>query len=237
MRASRVYIQSRLFLGFSLKGSMAKESKTALKARVQVILELLKRDYPDAHCALDHQTPEQLLIATVLSAQCTDERVNKVTPALFKKFPTMKDMAGAEVGEIEKLIHSTGFYRNKAKNIKALATTLSEKYDGRVPPDLDVLVNLPGVGRKTANVVLGNSFGLATGVVVDTHVQRLSTRLALTVAKQPVPIERDLMRLVPPQDWVQFSHWLITHGRLICKARKPMCDKCFLSDDCPKKIG
>jgi len=172
-----------------------------------------------------------------LSAQCTDERVNKVTPALFKKFPTMQKMAKADVKEIETLIHSTGFFRNKAKNLKALATELSTNHQGKVPPDLDILVNLPGVGRKTANVVLGNSFGMATGVVVDTHVQRLSTRLGFTKKLAPVPIERDLMDLVPKPDWVQFSHWLITHGRLVCKARKPMCDKCFLTDECPKKIG
>ncbi|MGE0763975.1 MAG: endonuclease III [Bdellovibrionales bacterium] len=216
---------------------MARESKSAKELRTRRVLRLLKRHYPDAHCALNHQTPEQLLVATVLSAQCTDERVNMVTPALFGRFPDMKSLSAAKVEDIEELIRSTGFFRNKAKNLKGLATELCEKHQGQVPADLDVLVNLPGVGRKTANVVLGNSFGLATGVVVDTHVQRLSTRLGLTTAKQPVPIERDLMALVPKVDWVQFSHWLITHGRQVCKARKPMCDKCFLADDCPQNRG
>ena len=230
-------MESRLFLGFGLKDLMVRESKSARQARLKLILKLLKRYYPDAHCALNHENPEQLLVATVLSAQCTDERVNKVTPALFKRFPTMNKMADADVAEIERLIHSTGFFRNKAKNLKALAQELDQNYGGKVPPDLEILVNLPGVGRKTANVVLGNSFGMATGVVVDTHVQRLSGRLGLTMAKQPVAIERDLMSLVPKTDWVQFSHWLITHGRQVCKARKPMCDKCFLSDSCPQKMG
>lgn len=230
-------MDGRLLLGFGLKELMTRESKAALQERLQQIVHLLKRYYPDAHCALNHQNPEQLLIATVLSAQCTDERVNKVTPALFRRFPNLNKLADADVQEIEDLIRSTGFFRNKAKNLKAMAQILSEQYGGNVPANMDVLVHLPGVGRKTANVVLGNSFAIASGVVVDTHVQRLSLRLGLTKAPSPVVIERELMDLLPEAEWVQFSHWLITHGRQVCKARKPMCDKCFLADLCPKKIG
>lgn len=216
---------------------MAYESQTAKTARMGKVLALFKRYYPDAHCALDHETPEQLLVATVLSAQCTDERVNKVTPALFRRYPEMKSLSQAEPDELEGLIRSTGFFHNKAKNLKALAGILVEKHKGKVPQKMDALVELPGVGRKTANVVLGNSFNIASGVVVDTHVQRLSYRLGFTTSKAPVAIERDLMKLVPQPDWVMFSHWLITHGRQVCKARKPQCDRCFLLDLCPQKIG
>ncbi len=217
--------------------SMARETKAALEKRTKEILALFGRYYPDAHCALNHENPEQLLIATVLSAQCTDERVNRVTPALFKKFPDLRSLSLAKLEDIEAMIHSTGFYRNKAKNLKALAQVLVEHHGGKVPPQMEVLVGLPGVGRKTANVVMGNSFQMATGIVVDTHVQRVSYRLGLTQSSQPAAIERDLMKLVPASQWVMFSHWMITHGRLTCKARKPQCERCFLLDICPQKIG
>lgn len=213
---------------------MPAESKSALKLRTLRIIALLKRYYPNAECALHHKSPEQLLIATVLSAQCTDERVNKVTPELFRRFPNMAALAKAKQNEVEDLVRSTGFFRNKAKNLRALAADLVLNFGGKVPREMKALNALPGVGRKTANVVLGNSFGLATGVVVDTHVTRLSFRLGLTKAKGPEAIERDLMPLIPENDWIQFSHWLIHHGRTICKARTPACEVCFLADDCPK---
>jgi len=216
---------------------MAKESAAQRQKRVLRIIELLHRYYPGAECALHHETPEQLLIATVLSAQCTDERVNKVTPQLFNRYPLMHDLAAAPVGEIEELVKSINFFRSKAKNLKALAGQLVNHHGGRVPEDLEALVRLPGVGRKTANVVLGNSFGLKTGIVVDTHVRRVSRRLGLTANKSPVLIERDLVRLVPETNWIQFSHWLIHHGRQVCKARNPACHTCFLADICPKKMG
>ncbi len=201
------------------------------------VIRLLKKHYPDAHCALDHESPEQLLVATVLSAQCTDERVNMVTPELFRRYPTMEKMAKAEPEELENLIRSTGFFRNKAKNLRLLAEKLVKNYSGKVPREMEQLTELPGVGRKTANVVLGNSFGMATGVVVDTHVFRISRRLGFSSARQPEAVERDLMKLVPQDEWVQFSHWLITLGRQICKARSPNCKDCFLLKECPQKMG
>lgn len=219
------------------KGMAKKMDKNRLQLRAQEIIARLRAEYPDAHCALDHANPEQLLVATVLSAQCTDERVNQVTPFLFQKYPDMKSLAKAQLEEVEEIVHSTGFYKNKAKNIIAMAKKLVLDYSGKVPKNLEVLVELPGVGRKTANVVLGNSFGIPSGVVVDTHVSRLSQRLGLTQNSSPISIEQDLMRLVDQQDWIQFSHWLITHGRAICQARKPDCENCFLEDICPKKMG
>lgn len=198
-------------------------------------LALFKRYYPDAHCALNFTTPYELMVATVLSAQCTDERVNMVTPLLFKKYGTPKKMAKAPVEEIEKIIHSTGFYKNKARNLKANAETLMEKYQGDVPQDLESLVELAGVGRKTANVVLGNAFNIASGIVVDTHVTRLSNRLGWVKSTNAVIIEKKLIPKVPQKDWVMFSHYLISHGRAICKARKPVCSHCFLEETCPKK--
>jgi endonuclease-3 len=198
-------------------------------------IKLLKRYYPDAHCALDFKTPFQLLVATILSAQCTDERVNMVTPALFKKYPTPKEMAKADVEDLEQLIRSTGFYKNKASNLKACATKLMEKHGGQVPQDLESLVELAGVGRKTANVVLGNAFGITSGIVVDTHVSRLSFRLGWVKTDNPVLIERELCKYVPEKDWIMLSHWLISHGRAICKARKPACSHCFLEETCPQR--
>ncbi|QDK36629.1 endonuclease III [Bdellovibrio sp. NC01] len=198
-------------------------------------IALLKRYYPDAHCALDFTNPWELLVATSLSAQCTDERVNMTTPALFKRCPTPQALLKTPVEDIEKMIHSCGFYKNKAKNLKAAAETLVEKYNGEVPKDLEALVELGGVGRKTANVVLGNAFGIPSGIVVDTHVTRLSNRLGWVDTENAVQIERELSEEVPQEDWIMLSHWLISHGRAICKARKPDCSHCFLEETCPKR--
>lgn len=215
---------------------MAISKKKSLKQEgIDHTLKLLKRYYPDAHCALDYQNPFELLVATILSAQCTDERVNLTTPALFKKYPTAKKMARAEVEEIELLIKSCGFYKNKAKNIKACAETLVEKHGGEVPQDLESLVELAGVGRKTANVVLGNAFNIASGIVVDTHVTRLANRLGWVKGENAVQIERQLIKYFHEDDWVMLSHYLIAHGRAICKARKPDCAHCFLEETCPRK--
>jgi endonuclease-3 len=197
------------------------------------ILAILKRAYPAAKCSLDHHTPLQLLVATILSAQCTDERVNKVTPALFAKYKTAADFAAAPEGELERDIQSTGFFRNKARNLRAMAAALNERHGGEVPRTMEDLTALAGVGRKTANVVLGNAFGLTVGVVVDTHVARLSQRLGLTKQTDPVKIERDLMKIVPQKDWTLWPHLLIAHGRAICMARKPLCGKCPLTRLCP----
>lgn len=205
------------------------------KAPLLPTLELFKRYYPDAHCALNFTTPYELLVATVLSAQCTDERVNMVTPALFKKYPTPQKMAKASQEDIEELIRSTGFYKNKAKSLKSCAISLVEKYKGEIPQDLGALVELAGVGRKTANVVLGNAFCIASGIVVDTHVTRLSNRLGWVKTENAVLIEKELVKHVPQEDWVMFSHYLISHGRAVCKARKPDCSHCFLEETCPKK--
>lgn len=204
-------------------------------APVKETLELLRRYYPDAHCALVHRNPFELLVATVLSAQCTDERVNKVTPPLFARFPDPAAMAAAELPELEELIRSAGFYKNKAKNLKSLAESLTNRHGGEVPQKLEELVQLAGVGRKTANVVMGNAFAVATGVVVDTHVGRLSFRLGWTTSHNPVQIERDLAGKIPEDRWIQLSHELIFHGRQICLARKPRCSRCFLSEICPKR--
>lgn len=201
--------------------------------RAADILRLLLAAYPDVHCELDHSDPFQLLVATILSAQCTDARVNMVTPALFRKYPDARRMATAEQSDIEKLIRSTGFFRNKAKNIRAASAALVEKHGGHVPHDLNALTCLPGVGRKTANVVLGNAYGIKAGIVVDTHVARLSKRLGLTKNTDPVKIERDLIRIVPRDAWTLWSHLLIWHGRRRCFARKPDCRRCELAKLCP----
>jgi len=206
----------------------------ASKQRARKVAELLRQEYPEATCALVHETPFQLLIATILSAQCTDERVNLVTKDLFAKYSTPAALAAVPVKKLEKLIQSTGFFRNKAKNIHACCTALVEQHGGQVPAEMDALVRLPGVGRKTANVVLGTAFGIASGVVVDTHVTRLSQRLGLTTHEDAVKIERDLMNQLPPEEWIDFSHRLIWHGRRICKARKPLCGSCVLEKLCPK---
>jgi endonuclease-3 len=203
------------------------------RAKIAVILPKLKKMYPQAKCSLDYKNPFQLIIATILSAQCTDERVNKVTPDLFRKYPSPKTLAAAEQGELEKDIQSTGFFRNKAKSLRGMAAGIVEKHQGQVPQTMEELTHLPGVGRKTANVVLGNAFNIADGVVVDTHVARVSARLALTRQADPVKIEQDLMQIVPRQDWTLFSHLLIFHGREICIARKPKCSICPLLPHCP----
>ena len=205
-----------------------------LKKRSTKIVSQLKKDFPDADCALVHRTPFQLLIATILSAQCTDERVNIVTKELFKKYKQPADFVAVPLDELEQAVKSTGFYRNKAKNIKACSAELVDKHRGRVPKDLDALVQLAGVGRKTANVVLGTAYGIPTGVVVDTHVGRLSLRLGLTVQTDAVKVEQDLMQLIPQDEWIGFSHRLILHGRQVCKARKPECPRCSLNKLCPK---
>ena len=198
------------------------------------VIRGLKKMYPDVTCALVHESPLQLLVSTILSAQCTDKRVNMVTPKLFEKYPTAAHLAKAPIRSLEKLVQSTGFFRNKAKNIKACCAELTGRYDGQVPRDIDLLVELPGIGRKTANVVLGTAFGMATGVVVDTHVTRISRRLGLTAQKDPVKIERDLMAQLPKKEWIDFSHRLIHHGRAICSARRPACDECPMAKFCPR---
>lgn len=214
---------------------MARESKVQKKKRAEQIIIQLKKMYPDAHCALIHKNPLELLVATILSAQCTDERVNIVTRDLFKKYKTAKAYAEAPIEDLEKMVKSTGFFRNKAKSIKAMASILVDKYKGKVPETMEELHALPGVGRKTANVVLGNAFDIPSGVVVDTHVGRLSRRMDLTRQNSPEAVEKELMVLVPKEDWIMFSHWLISHGRSVCKARKPQCVFCDLSCLCPQK--
>jgi endonuclease-3 len=203
------------------------------KKRSLEILARLKRLYPDATCSLNYSTPVQLLVATILSAQCTDERVNKVTPALFGKFPDAQSLAIADLVELESLVRSTGFYHNKAKNIQAACRMIVTEFDSVVPNQMEQLLKLPGVARKTANVVLAHAYGINVGVTVDTHVKRLSQRLGLTEAKDPVRIEQDLMGLLPQPDWENWSIRLIYHGRAICKARSPVCIACELADLCP----
>jgi endonuclease-3 len=203
------------------------------RKRVEAILPILKSTYPKAKCSLDHKTPLQLLVATILSAQCTDVRVNIVTKTLFKKYKTPQDYASAPEGELERDIQSTGFFRNKARSIRAMAASLIEAHGGKVPSTMEGLTSLAGVGRKTANVVLGNAFGQNVGVVVDTHVARLSRRLGLTANFDPEKIEQELMELVPQEDWTLWSHLLIYHGRAICKARGPECGKCPIFKYCP----
>ena len=204
------------------------------KDQARQVVRALAALYPDARCALIHRGPFELLVATVLSAQCTDVRVNQVTPPLFARYPDARALAGAEPAELEGLIHSTGFFRAKARNLRALAARLVEHHGGEVPRDLDALTALPGVGRKTANVVLGSAFGVASGVVVDTHVKRLARRLGLTAETDPVRVERDLVRLVPKTQWIDLSHRLILHGRATCGALRPKCDACALAPICPK---
>jgi endonuclease-3 len=206
------------------------------KKRTRRIIGLLKREYPDATCSLNHTSPLELLVATILSAQCTDERVNLVTADLFRKYRTCEDYAAAPPAELEQDIRSTGFFRNKAKAIQGACRLLLEEFGGHVPRTMDELLRLPGVARKTANVVLGNAYGIASGVVVDTHVQRLSERLALSAQKSPEKIERDLASLVPETDWIVFPHLLIAHGRKICKARTPLCAECVLEPLCPSSL-
>ena len=201
------------------------------------IYDRLAAHYPNAHCALDFKTPFQLLVATILSAQCTDKRVNMVTPALFKRYRTPAALAAANPDELEELIKSTGFFRSKTKSLIGMSTAVAEQHGGRVPNDLDSLVKLPGVGRKTANVVLGNAYDKNEGVVVDTHVGRLSARLGLTKETDPIKVEQDLMRLFPRDRWTMLAHLLIEHGRTICEARRPKCEVCFLNDLCPSSTA
>jgi len=210
--------------------------KTKLKKlQSTTTLDLLKKHYPDAHCALNYKNPFQLLIATILSAQCTDERVNIVTSDLFKKYKKPSDLADEKIEIIETYIRSTGFYKNKAKNIKACCNILATKYNNKVPADMSILVQLPGVGRKTANVVLGNAFGISSGVVVDTHVTRLSNRFGWVKTDDAVKIEQTLNKIFPQNEWIMLSHYLISHGRSCCKARSPHCETCFLSSSCPRR--
>ncbi|MCB0308950.1 MAG: endonuclease III [Bdellovibrionales bacterium] len=197
------------------------------------VISKLESLYPDAHCALTHKNPLQLLISTILSAQCTDARVNKVTPPLFKKYPSAKLLAKAKIKDLEDMVRSTGFYHNKAKSIKGTCERIVDEFKGHVPETMEELTSLPGVGRKTANVVLGNAFGKNEGIVVDTHVGRLSRRLGFTKHKDPVKIERDLMKIVPKNKWTLWSHWLISHGRRVCSSLRPKCELCELQNLCP----
>lgn len=210
-----------------------REGFEELKARTRDIIRRLKRSYPDAKCSLNHSSPFELLVATILSAQCTDERVNIVTADLFRKYTKPEDYLKVSPRELEKDIQSTGFFRNKTKSIQGTSKLLTEAYGGQVPHTMDELLELPGVARKTANVVLGNAFGIKAGVVVDTHVTRLSHRLALTAEKTAEKIERDLIEIVPRKDWVIFPHLMIWHGRKICKARNPLCAQCVVEKQCP----
>ncbi len=212
---------------------MAKESKAARAERAAEAFELLVEEYPDARCALTHTNAYQLGVATILSAQTTDERVNMVTPVLFERCPTAAHLADARPEEVEEIIRSTGFFRNKTKNIIGFAQGVTDRHGGDVPRTMDELTALPGVGRKTANVILGNAFGISEGVVVDTHVNRLSTLLGFTKEKTPEKIERDLMSLFPEERWTLLSHLLIFHGRQVCIARRPRCEACVMSHLCP----
>lgn len=212
----------------------APQGPAELKKQAGRVVRSLRKEYPEAVCALVHRNPFELLVATILSAQCTDVRVNIVTKDLFKKYPNPAAFAAAPLPAIEKAIKSTGFFRSKAKSIKACSTALVEEYGGKVPQDLDALVGLAGVGRKTANVVLGVAFGKTTGVVVDTHVGRLSRRLGLTTNDDAVKVESDLMKLLPKKEWIDFSHRMIYHGRQVCLARRPRCEACVMLSFCPR---
>ncbi|MEI8372411.1 MAG: endonuclease III [Planctomycetota bacterium] len=215
------------------KIKMGAKTDTVKKSAAEIV-RLLRRHYPDATCSLDFHSPLELLVATILSAQCTDERVNIVTKELFCKYRSAADYAQSSIIDLEKDVHSTGFYRNKAKSIQNSCRLLVQQYDGQVPQNIDQLVELPGIGRKTANVILGTAFGIASGVAVDTHVTRLSHRLGLSQQKFAEKIEKDLMAVLPSKEWVAFSHRMIQHGRKICRARKPKCDVCPFSKICPK---
>lgn len=216
------------------KKTKSRPAKSELRKRATRIHGRLKKLYPGATCALRHQDAFELLMATILSAQCTDDRVNMVTPTLFKEYPNAASLAKAKAIEIEKIIKSTGFYRNKTKSLIGASKVIANKYDGHVPDTMDELLSLPGVARKTANVVLGNAYGKNEGVVVDTHVSRLSQRIGLSRQKDPKKIEQDLMPLFPRKSWTQLAHLLIFHGRNICNARKPQCADCKIFKDCPQ---
>jgi endonuclease III len=210
-----------------------RESGRARRERAQEIVARLQRHYPQVRFALDFKTPLELLVATILAAQCTDERVNQVTPALFRRYPTARSFAEADLPELEEMVRTTGFFRNKARALKNVGQALLAGHDGEVPASMEALVTLPGVGRKTANVVLGNAFGINEGIAVDTHVQRLSRRLGLTGETDPEKIERDLTPLIPRETWTRFAHLLQAHGRAICQARRPACPVCPVADLCP----
>jgi endonuclease III len=210
-----------------------RETLADRRARTAGIVRRLHAEYPDARCSLVHRDPFELLAATILSAQCTDARVNQVTPALFARYPTADALAGARQEDVEALVRTTGFFRSKAKSLIGMAEAITTRHDGAVPRTLAELTALPGVGRKTANVVLGNAFGIDEGVVVDTHVKRLSGRLGLTTARDPVRIEQDLMKLLPRTEWTALPHLFIDHGRAVCKAPTPRCAACVLADICP----
>jgi endonuclease-3 len=212
---------------------MPRESKRARRERAGRIFDLLSREYPSATTALTHASPFELAVATILSAQCTDERVNRVTPALFRAYPDPGALAEADQGDLEGLIHSTGFFRNKAKNLIAMARAVTEEHGGSIPRSMAELTRLPGIGRKTANVILGNAFGIDEGVVVDTHVKRLSGRMGFSREKTPEKVERDLMEIFPPKRWTPLSHLLIFHGRGPCPARRPRCEECVVAHLCP----
>jgi endonuclease III len=212
---------------------MARESKTKKRERAEEVYDLLHGEYPDARCALEHRDPYELAVATILSAQCTDARVNMVTPELFRRFPDAESLAGAKREELEEIIRSTGFFRNKAKSLIGMAEGVVERHGGRVPGDMEALTALPGIGRKTANVILGNAFGIDEGVVVDTHVRRIANRLGFTRHWDPSKIERSLVDLYPRERWTLLAHLLIFHGRQVCVARKPRCEACVVSHLCP----
>ncbi|MBP6016650.1 MAG: endonuclease III [Candidatus Promineofilum sp.] len=212
---------------------MNEEMTAGSAAHVAELIARLRAAYPDAHCALDYETPMQLLVATILSAQCTDERVNLTTPALFARYPTVEALAAADPQEMEALVWATGFYRQKARYIRESAARLLSVYGGEVPTAMDELLTLPGVARKTANVVRGEIYGLSDGITVDTHVKRLAARLGLTAQNDPVKVERDLMAIIPRASWIEIAHLLIWHGRRVCSARKPACAGCPLNDICP----
>jgi len=215
------------------KAAARRIARSALGPYALEVFSRLKRAYPDARTELDYETPLQLVIATILSAQCTDKRVNMVTPLLFRTFPTAAALAGAPSEKLEEIVKSTGFFRNKTKSLIGLGKALVERHNGEVPDSMDALVKLPGVGRKTANVILGNAFGKNEGIVVDTHVARLSHRLGFTRERDPIKIEQDLIRLFPRDDWTLLAHLLIFHGRRVCIARAPKCEICVLNDICP----
>jgi endonuclease III len=212
---------------------MPRESIADKTKRASKIISLMKKQYPNASCSLHFKTAHQLMVATILSAQCTDERVNIVTPSLFAKYPTVKDFADSDITELEKLIYTTGFFHAKAKAIKQSAQQLMDRFEGEIPKSLDQLITLSGVGRKTASVILGVGYGVSEGIVVDTHVSRISKKLGLTAQKEPVKIEHDLMTVIQKKNWIAFSHLMISHGRAICIARKPKCSECPVIKLCP----
>lgn len=215
---------------------MTATSSVSVKRRINRIINVLAKAYPDAKVALNFSTPLEILVSTILSAQCTDKRVNLVTKNLFKKYKTPKDYAKSEINELETIIRSTGFYKSKAKNIKNACQIIVEKFDSKVPRTMNELTGLPGIGRKTANIILSNSYGVIEGIAVDTHVARVSKRLGLTNAKEPDKIEQDLMKLIKKEIWVSFTYQIIEHGKQICNARKPLCNQCSLKSLCPSTL-